>query len=214
MVLIITFNALVLLPVLLSVIGPKAEIVSLELEDRLTLPTPPPSPLIGYPFSRFEIVQEPMEYYGGYGCGASSQESLSSRSSKKNTRPNSTFQKYCKYRAPQRVQSEISLSTISEEPSTYEPTPQNTPIPPSMSARASSASICMPAPHEILVQPEFVVETTITNNGGGVGRNTPLFATSVTPTSEVSFRSLQFLRDLQKIFKSIYLNCTFCLVFP
>ena len=68
---------------------------------------------------------------------------------------------YFSRRSYPRVQSEISLSTISEEPQSYH------------------------SSHEIVVQPEFVVETTTITNpiNGGTQTQTISQTTSTTPTS-------------------------------
>lgn len=122
-------NGLVLLPVLLSVIGPPPEIIPFDYEDRIATPSPPSSPV---PKKKLRSLSGPY---------------------------------FCRRSYP-RVQSEISLSTISEEPQSYH------------------------SSHEIVVQPEFVVETTtITSPGSGPqtishttsGPNTG--STASTPTS-------------------------------
>ena len=115
-------NGLVLLPVLLSLIGPPSEIVPFEHEDRISTPSPPASPSISRKKSR--VV-------GGQYFGRKSYP---------------------------RVQSEISLSTISEEPHSYH------------------------SSREIVVQPELVVETTtITNNP-----NYLISQTTSSPSCEVN----------------------------
>ncbi|BFZ16560.1 hypothetical protein BsWGS_19599 [Bradybaena similaris] len=92
------FNGLVLLPVLLSLFGPRGEVIPKDNADRLAMPTPEPSPKLS-------------ERYNS-----------SSQSHRR------------KHRVYPRVNSDLSLSTISEEPTQY-------------------------SSHEIIVQPEVVVET-------------------------------------------------------
>nr|AGV52780.1 patched protein [Archegozetes longisetosus] len=116
-------NGLVLLPVLLSIIGPPPEIIPFDYEDRISTPSPSPSP------------------------------SLSRKKLRSVSGP------YFSRRSYPRVQSEISLSTISEEPQSYH------------------------SSHEIVVQPEFVVETTTITNGPNGGNHTISQTTSTTPTS-------------------------------
>ena len=117
-------NGLVLLPVLLSIIGPPAEIIPFDYEDRIATPSPTPSP-----------------------CLPRKKRSVSGP--------------YFSRRSYPRVQSEISLSTISEEPQSYH------------------------SSHEIVVQPEFVVETTTITSPTNCGTHTISQTTSnsSTPTS-------------------------------
>ncbi|XP_054162571.1 protein patched-like [Oppia nitens] len=116
-------NGLLLLPVLLSIIGPPPELMPFDYEDRIPTPSPVSSPTV---------------------------------SRKKLRSMNGT---YFTRRSYPRVQSEISLSTISEEQQSYH------------------------SSHEIVVQPEFVVETTtITNPVNGCTQSQTTSA-SVTPTS-------------------------------
>ena len=122
------------------------------------------------------------------------------------------FYRRSKRRAPPRVQSEISLSTISEEPSQYQTSAGNTPTPtptnnPGIAPHCSTSICPTPSPqHEIVVQPEFVVETTITNNPVNCNNNNYSTTTnssvnnfqvqrdtSETPTSDVIFVKCQFL---------------------
>ena len=97
-------NGLVLLPVLLSIIGPKSEVIPLDKGEQITPPTPEPSP--PPPPRAVRVIPRP-----------------SSRSVGR--RP----------RVYPRTPSENSLSTISEESTQY-------------------------SSHEIVFQPEVVVETT------------------------------------------------------
>lgn len=98
-------NGLILLPVLLSVLGPRGEVLPKDNPDRLSTPTPEPSP-------RLRVRER----------------ERSSRSR----------------RVYPRMNSDISLSTITEEPTQY-------------------------SSHEIIVQPEVVVETTMIPGVGMVG---------------------------------------------
>ncbi len=89
-------NGLVLLPVLLSIVGPPAEVIPLDdTEDRIPLPTPDPSP-----------------------------------------KPERPVRTVSRGRVYPRIPSDLSLSTITEEPTQY-------------------------SSHEIVVQPEVVVETSV-----------------------------------------------------
>lgn len=96
------FNGFILLPVLLSMFGPPAEIVPYDHVDRISTPSPSPSP---------QIQRKPRNL---------------SRAS---------------YFGRRRIHSEISLSTISEEPQSYH------------------------SSREIVVQPELVLETTTVTTG-------------------------------------------------
>jgi len=117
-------NGLILLPVLLSIIGPPPEIIPFDYEDRISTPSPPASPCLP---KRKRSVSGP----------------------------------YFSRRSYPRVQSEISLSTISEEPQSYH------------------------SSHEIVVQPEFVVETTTITSptNGGTQTISQTTSASTTPTS-------------------------------
>ncbi|RUS84707.1 hypothetical protein EGW08_007535 [Elysia chlorotica] len=105
------FNGLMLLPVLLSLIGPKGEVVPKDNGDRLPVPTPEPSPQL-------------------------QARRLHSHGSRSNHHRGGGRRGY------PRANSDVSLSTISEEPTQY-------------------------SSHEIVVQPEVVVETTTSLPGGG-----------------------------------------------
>ncbi|KAK7490523.1 hypothetical protein BaRGS_00018309 [Batillaria attramentaria] len=94
-------NGLILLPVLLSFLGPRGE----DNPDRLSTPTPEPSPR------------------------------LRDRDRERSSRSRRVYP---------RMNSDISLSTITEEPTQY-------------------------SSHEIIVQPEVVVETTTVPGGGTTG---------------------------------------------
>ncbi|KAK7100530.1 hypothetical protein V1264_023464 [Littorina saxatilis] len=116
-------NGLLLLPILLSFLGPKGEVIPKENPDCLSTPTPEPSPRMGRD-----------QRHHHHHIRTSSSSSSSSRGRRVYPRRNS----------------DISLSTITEEPTQY-------------------------SSHEIIVQPEVVVETTTipssgaTSEGGGGG---------------------------------------------
>lgn len=121
------FNGLVLLPVLLSILGPRGEVRPFDDGDRLPSPSPEPSP-------------KPKK----------KSASRSTRSSR---------------RLYPRIPSDISLTTISEEPTQY-------------------------SSHEIIVEPEIIVETTTvpmngTQHSTNSSRNNtpPTSATSTPPPS-------------------------------
>ncbi|XP_052102126.1 protein patched homolog 1-like [Mytilus californianus] len=117
-------NGLVLLPVLLSILGPKGEVRPKDDGDRIPTPSPEPSP-------------KPIK------------KTRKSRPSR---------------RLYPRIPSDISLTTISEEPTQY-------------------------SSHEIIVEPEVVVETTTVPMGGTHSSNsssrhtTPPASVSSTPQS-------------------------------
>ena len=114
-------NGLVLLPVLLSIIGPPAEIIPLDSEeDHIPLPTPDPSP-----------------------------------------KPERQVRTVSRGRVYPRMPSDLSLSTITEEPTQY-------------------------SSHEIVVHPEVVVETSVpgasvvsTNNSSNNSRNVSIDANTM-----------------------------------
>lgn len=117
-------NGLVLLPVLLSILGPKGEVRPKDDGDRIPTPSPEPSP-------------KPKKKSGG------------PRRSGRRTYP--------------RIPSDISLTTISEEPTQY-------------------------SSHEIVVEPEVVVETTTVPMSGiqtstSSRHNTPPTSVTSTPPS-------------------------------
>src|SRR5699024_1874428 len=137
----------------LSLLGPAPEVIPLEHEDRISTPSPPPSPSLCASSYLDALLPVPSTVRRSFG--------------RRNHHANvfQRFHRSSSKRPPARVQSEISLSTISEEPNSYHSTPGNTPTPPTVclppapypgGGRSSAAS------HEIVVQPEFVVETTIT----------------------------------------------------
>ncbi|KAL3869781.1 hypothetical protein ACJMK2_042418, partial [Sinanodonta woodiana] len=110
LVLIGLLNGLLLLPVLLSIVGPNGEVRPKNNADRIPTPSPDPSP----------------------------------KPKPKKLRPVRTTRS--SRRLYPKIPSDISLTTISEEPSQY------------------SSS------HEIIVQPEVVVETTtVPTEGGATG---------------------------------------------
>ncbi|XP_076462162.1 protein patched homolog 1-like [Babylonia areolata] len=106
-------NGLVLLPVLLSFLGPRGEVVSKDNPNCISPPTPEPSPKLPSRHRR------------------TSSSSSSSSSSKSHSR-----------RIYQRRYSDASLSTITEESTQY-------------------------SSHEIIIQPEVVVETTMVPSSPG-----------------------------------------------
>ncbi|KAK7082395.1 hypothetical protein SK128_020293 [Halocaridina rubra] len=150
-------DGMVFLPVLLSLVGPPAEVVSRNHPDRLPTPSPPPSPQATHSHSH----------------SASSRRS-SSRTSSNNIRSSrrsvgaggvgSTL--YPRLHGG----SNLSLTTITEEP------PSSTRS--SQSLRSS---------HEIVVEPQVVVETTTTpaSNGTGDSHLDHHVTTKVTATAKV-----------------------------
>ncbi|XP_023725439.1 protein patched [Cryptotermes secundus] len=135
------FTGLVFFPVLLSLIGPAAEVIPLEFPDRISTPSPPPSPVqtrigscrVG------KAPPPPRRGHGGIQCN--------------------------------RLHAEPSLTTITEEANSWHST------------------------HEIVVQPELVVETTTystpqnisqTTSGNGNGSPTGQASTSHPPSGSQS----------------------------
>ncbi|XP_022648722.1 protein patched homolog 1-like isoform X2 [Varroa destructor] len=123
------YNGFVVLPVLLTYIGPSGDLVPHNNRDKLEFPIPRPSP------------------------------ALKSRTSTAATRPRSRFPHNDRGRTSKkssflsRTQSELSLSTITEEPSSYQST---SPEPET-------------SPAKIVVEPEITVETTtITKTASGL----------------------------------------------
>lgn len=195
-----TFNALFLLPVLLSIFGPTPEIIPFEHENRISTPSPLPS-----------LKLESSNCTKGNGSATFGENNdanfVYSNAQKSNRTPFvPRFIRSYKRGLPTRVLSEVSLSTITEEPNSYQSSAVNTPIPPIRKSVSPASGLCAaaaaaaqqhispptPQPHEIVVQPEFVVETTITNNGiVGYNNQQHHFATSVTPTSEVNLELIR-----------------------
>ncbi|UXI18578.1 transmembrane protein [Sarcoptes scabiei] len=165
--LIVTLNSFFLLPIILSMIGPEADVKPFEYKDRISTPSPPPSPqswpqVIYDPHSSAQIenfITEPRR----------SKPFLPTKSS--------LYYRYHQQRKElQRIYSQLSLSTISEESSIHQSSPTPTSriqgislaIPPDYQNNLEPISHVNTIPHELVVQPEFVVETTITNNNNGV----------------------------------------------
>ena len=127
--------ALLLLPILLSWIGPSS--VILQCDKRISDPIP-------------------------FGEGSSSS---TGRKKQKRLGLSSSEDHYFSQKSFKRVQSEISLSTISEE--------------------SHSVGGHYHSSHEIhLLQPEVVVETTTVTNGHQAGSSYPLYSTTSFTTSE------------------------------
>lgn len=126
LVLIGLVNGLFFLPILLSLVGPPAEVIPADREDRIATPTPEPSPCMERcSRSRHDSTGGSSKVHrGGEG------------NNNNNNNPSVTY-------VPRRLRgSDLSLTTITEEPPSW----------------TSS--------HEIVVQPEVVVETTTWNGDG------------------------------------------------
>ncbi|KAK8750191.1 hypothetical protein OTU49_015292, partial [Cherax quadricarinatus] len=121
-------DGLVFLPVLLSLVGPPAEVVPRNHPDRLPTPTPPPSPQPVHAHSHSGSSRR------SSGRGASGGRSCR-RSSSGGGGGSSLY--------PRLHGSNLSLTTITEEPSS--------------STRSSQS---LRSSHEIVVEPQVVVETT------------------------------------------------------
>lgn len=123
-------NGLVFFPVLLSLIGPAAEVVGIEHQDRISTPSPVPSAMRPRPGScRVSKVAPPRRHHGN------------------------------------RLQSEPSLTTITEEPGSWH----------------STHSI-----QSIIVQPELVVQTTTYNDSAATEENTNNNSSSESSSSSLS----------------------------
>ena len=128
LVLIGLVNGLFFLPILLSLVGPPAELIPADGEDRIAPPTPEPSP----------CMERCSRGRHGESTGGSSKMHNNSSSSNNNNSNNNNCSN-----VPRRLRgSDLSLTTITEEPPSW----------------TSS--------HEIVVQPEVVVETTTWNGDG------------------------------------------------
>lgn len=124
-------NGLVVLPVLLSLVGPAAEVIPRDDPDRLGTPTPEPSPAPRH------------------------------RSRSRNGGLKSGFHK----RVHPKMNSEISLTTITEEPPSWH------------------------SSHEIVVQPEVVVETTTYPSAPEANPSSSSSCSSSSPSSSSSSSS-------------------------
>jgi len=145
LVLIGLVNGLFFLPILLSLVGPPAEVIPADREDRIATPTPEPSPCMERcSRGRGDSIGGSSKIHrGGESSFISSSSSSSSsnnyhhhHNNNNNNNPSVTY-------VPRRLRgSDLSLTTITEEPPSW----------------TSS--------HEIVVQPEVVVETTTWNGDG------------------------------------------------
>lgn len=152
-------------------IGAKSEVIPLDHEDRISIPSIPPSPV---PSQTQMSNLSSNRYVDSTNILQNTRRSIKPLLSTRSL----LFNRYQQQRRElQRVQSQLSLSTISEEPSSYQSTPgitpTNTPTPNNISTNdskfvpknnANPQQSSQPSQHEFVVQPEFVVETTITNN--------------------------------------------------
>ncbi|XP_069156937.1 protein patched [Procambarus clarkii] len=148
-------DGLVFLPVLLSLVGPPAEVVPRNHPDRLPTPTPPPSPQPTHAHSHSGSSRRSggRSGSGGRSCRRSSGSGGGSSSL-----------------YPRLHGSNLSLTTITEEPSS--------------STRSSQS---LRSSHEIVVEPQVVVETT-TSPGTtylGEGHHDHHITTKVTATAKV-----------------------------
>jgi len=133
LVLIGLVNGLFFLPILLSLVGPPAEVIPADGEDRIAPPTPEPSPCMERCSRARDSTSSSSKLHRFEGSSSSSSNNNSNNS---NNNPSVTY-------VPRRLRgSDLSLTTITEEPPSW----------------TSS--------HEIVVQPEVVVETTTCNGDG------------------------------------------------
>ncbi|XP_066986955.1 protein patched [Macrobrachium rosenbergii] len=172
-------DGLIFLPVLLSLVGPPAEVVPRNHLDRLPTPSPPPSPQASQSHSHHSHSSR-RSHHGSSMRGCSGRSSSSRRSSGCAVGGavggaggggggggcGSSSSMY-----PRLHGSNLSLTTITEEP------PSSTRS--SQSLRSS---------HEIVVEPQVVVETTTTTPSAGGNGDTHLdhhVTTKVTATAKV-----------------------------
>lgn len=146
-------DGLVFLPVLLSLVGPPAEVVPRNHPDRLPTPSPPPSPQPAHAHS-----------HSGSSRRSGGRSGPGGRSSRRSGGGGgSTLY-------PRLHGSNLSLTTITEEPSS--------------STRSSQS---LRSSHEIVVEPQVVVETTTspgTSNPGEMHHDHHV-TTKVTATAKV-----------------------------
>ncbi|KAF2349112.1 Sterol-sensing domain, partial [Trinorchestia longiramus] len=175
-------DSLFFLPVILSMIGPPAELISHAHPDRLPTPTPPASPQSQSHHNQIQNIQlQPMVRYHQDSFHRSPSCSKfhlpGQRHSKRSSRPEPPSSQTLGITNPCNTSgyvrhhsvnnhggSNLSLSTITEEP------------PSSHSTNSCQSSYSGHSAHEIVVEPQVVVETTTYgNNSGGNGagcRNT------------------------------------------
>ena len=147
------FYGTLLLPILLSIVGPESELISLEHEDRISTPTPQASPILScrsisplhdeYPF----IPHHNYHRTASYRSRSHKNKSFESlRSGKVKTLPSQYFSLR---HYPPITASDLSLSTIEEE---------------SRSNYQSSAEFIV-APPELVVKTTAITNVTSTPNG-------------------------------------------------
>lgn len=168
-------NVFCFYPVLLCLIGPACEVETVGKEPYLPLSKPPPSPLLNQRLLDQQRRPQPKMFYLNHKERRSSLrrtqvaiETSTAANDASNNRPssecrngsnNSTLRK-----AFSRAHSQISLSTISEEPHDYSSSREN-----------------LPRTYPEIIVPQLILETTTTSNAfypppyfrPGTGCNTP-----------------------------------------
>ncbi|KAA0201753.1 hypothetical protein HAZT_HAZT001986 [Hyalella azteca] len=172
-------DSLFFLPIILSMIGPPAEIISHAHPDRLPTPTPPPSPQPQPHHQSQNVLQlQPVVRFNQASATNGSSAKFSTDVGRNSRRPSRTEFTGA---APENVKnssnylrhhhnnssshnhhggSNLSLSTITEEP------------PSSHSTNSCQSSYSGISAHEIVVEPQVVVETTTYGNGSGTRTST------------------------------------------
>ncbi|RXG51790.1 Protein patched, partial [Armadillidium vulgare] len=156
-------DGLLFLPVLLTLVGPPADLISKTSSDRVPKPSPPPSPQLQPHHHSYSI-----------------QSNSGRRSNLKHAQTQAqTHQQSQRRYNPTIHGSNLSLTTISEEP-----------------ASNGSTNSSQRSSHEILVEPQVVVETTTFNGShkhasgndtseGVIYHEVPHVTTTVTATAKV-----------------------------
>lgn len=146
-------NGLFFFPILLSLVGPGAEIIPLQHENRISTPSPPPKRSTKYSNNKYVLNN------------SNSKRSSSSRSSSSSSSCSKSHHHHNTKHS--NVNNEPSLTTITEEPQSWQ-----------SSASTSSIGSGINNPRElqsIVVQPEVTVET---HHHGGDHQNTKVTATA------------------------------------
>ncbi|XP_076041583.1 protein patched [Oratosquilla oratoria] len=149
-------NGLLFLPVVLSLVGPPAEVVPRGDPDRLPMPSPPPSPNQNYSHSHGS--RESSSKHGSCRTHGGRHSSHSRQDFSSSSRRGSGLN-------PRFAGSNLSLTTITEE---------------------TNSSQSLHSSHEIVVEPQVVVETTTYTGGSTVSSSSPVDGSSHTESSTTS----------------------------
>lgn len=153
-----TFNGLALLPVLLSYVGPPAEVVPHDGDDHVTLPSPEQTRASSSNKRRPRLHLTPRD--------------VSKRHSGVKTRSSSSNENAFTVLPPRRHNSDASLSTIAEESNSYVSSSQSS----ANNNNASDLARSYNGATSVSVDPEIIVETTTYPSNNVVdssGRSTP-----------------------------------------